>query len=76
MTITRKIEKDEIEKMIAKGGSVSSDAIPNKKTQVNVVMKKSFLELIDEKVKKREGLCRNAWILEALQEKLKREDPC
>lgn len=76
MTITRKVEKDEIDKIIAKGGNVTSDTIPNEKTQVNVVMKKSFLQLIDEKVEAREGLSRNAWILEAIQEKLKRENQC
>lgn len=68
MTIKKKVER-----IISKGGDVASDKESKKYKSVLLRIPAEFLDLIDEEVKKRIGLTRNAWILEALQEKRERQ---
>lgn len=75
----KRFEKD-IENIVNKGAPVKED-INHIETRDNVDKFKvitlrfpeSFLKRIDNANKKRTGLSRNAWILEAIQEKLERE---
>lgn len=73
MTIKKKV-KDLREEIISRGGEISSETKSNDRVHICLGMKKSFLDLIDLKVEERIGLNRTAWILEAIQEKLKREN--
>ena len=68
MTIKKKVER-----IISKGGDVASDKEPKKYKSVLLRIPADFLNLINEEVKKRVGLNRNAWILEAMQEKRERQ---
>lgn len=77
----KKFEKD-IENIVNKGAPVKEDSNndemlnPPKKEKYKVItlrFPESFLKRIDMQNKKRTGLSRNAWILEAIQEKLDRE---
>lgn len=77
MTVRKKIENKDNSvdaiRYVSKGGEVSADKTDVKSlTTIAVRMPKEFLDLIDENVKKRIGLSRNAWIIEALQEKLQK----
>lgn len=74
----RKLEKKDsqaIEEIIDRGGSVRADKAEKKKEWTNVTIRtrKDLLVQVDEIVEERIGMTRTAWILEALQEKLKRE---
>lgn len=82
MVITRKIEKDEKKleeeraKIIEKGGAVSMDAHKKGELRKSVVLRfpKDFLDKIDQAVEKRVGMNRMAWLLQAAQEKLERDN--
>lgn len=74
MVITRNFNNKNIDEIINKGGSVASERIKDESYRiVNLRIKSVDLELVDQYLKKRMGLSRNAWLLEAIQEKLKRE---
>lgn len=81
MVVNKKIEKKEtigdVEAYISKGGHVQADMEqkidkPNWKT-VCLRMPDYLFDAVDEKVKERAALTRTAWILEAIQQKLKAE---
>jgi len=76
MAIRKKIDKRIISEVIEKGGSVSTDKDNKKNERINfcLSMQISFLEEVKEAVKQRMGMSTTAWILEAIQEKLKRID--
>ncbi len=76
MTIRKKIDKSDFDKVISKAGHVSSD---NQKTShewtaISLRITKQIISDIDKMVDERVGLSRTAWILEAIQEKLKRNE--
>jgi hypothetical protein len=81
MVITKKIEKNEKEidaeraKIIEKGAGVSLDNTKKEEERKSIVirMPADFLEKIDTAVSKRVGMNRMAWILQAAQEKLERD---
>lgn len=85
MGFMKKIENKNIEeareKFISGGGLVQSDVIQIKNeptikkeewTKLILRIRFDVLEEIDELVLKRMGLTRTAWILEAIQEKLRK----
>ena len=83
MVITKKIEKSEkdLEKerqaIIERGGNVSSDATQSEDVGRKSIVVRFPIELlakIDEAVGDRYGMSRTAWILQATQEKLERDD--
>lgn len=72
----RKLEsKSHLEKIIEKGGSVVSDKLKEeKKWSVFPLRIRYDISLFIEKcLETRVGLSKTAWILEAIQEKIKRE---
>ena len=74
----RKLEKKNsqtIEEIIDRGGSVRADKSENTKEWKNfaIRIRKDLLSRIDEILEGRIGITKTAWILEAIQEKLKRE---
>ena len=78
MTVKKKIELEITEidaiKYIKRGAEVKIDSVDLKPIKtISVYIPTDFLEEINLKVKKRVGLSRNAWILEALQDKMEKE---
>jgi predicted HicB family RNase H-like nuclease len=80
--VIRKKEEDEEQtisesvrkQIISKGGSVFSDKNAEEEwTTVSLRITKELIETIDKELKERIGISRNAWILEAIQQKIKRE---
>lgn len=82
MVVNKKIEKKgpigDVEAYISKGGHVQADMVEEPE---NMIWKAiclriplELLEQMDEKVKQRAALTRTAWILEAIQQKLKAEE--
>lgn len=79
MTIREKIDKPalDLEKnrdvIILKGGKVSADELHKKKEWTNFCLRirMDLFHEIDEFLEKRVGLSKTAWILEAIQEKIK-----
>ena len=78
MTVRKAIEKPkdepvDIEALISKGARVIQD-VSNKKTSSQILLRipTFLLNLVDEAMKDRVGISRNGWILEAIQENLKR----
>ncbi len=75
MVISKRIKLQELDKVIAQGGHVSAD---QKKDggwiSIQLRLSADMIESIGSSLKERVGLSRNAWILEAIQEKLKREE--
>ena len=72
--MVRKLEvKSNLEKIIDKGGSVSADKIKNENKYyiLNLRIHNELNELIDNALKDRIGLSKTAWILEAIQNKLR-----
>ena len=70
-----KVEKPSIEDVIEKGGNVAADKeIPQKVEwkSFNLRLRDDISDQIDEALLDRVGLSKTAWILEAIQEKLKR----
>lgn len=67
MTISKKIED-----VINRGGQVKTDLEAKKKWKpIQLRIRMDLMEQVDAAVEKRVGFNRNAWILEAIQEKLK-----
>ena len=58
----------------AKGEMIPDEYKEVKKKAVTITMNDYFLDIINTQVAEREGLSRNAWILEALQEKIERNE--
>lgn len=75
MVIKKKIEKSVIDSFVAKGGEVQADQdIKNYIARVTIRLPEKWLKKIDEAVDARCGMNRNAWLLQAAQEKLEREN--
>lgn len=74
------IEKSiNIEELIGKGALVKEDSLAQsqeekKWTHINLRIPKDMLKHIDSLLEERVGITRTGWILEALQEKMKRLD--
>lgn len=65
--------------IISRGGEVRSDRNENAEeeatsVQINLRTPPILVDRIEKALKKRIGLSRNAWILEAIQEKIKRDE--
>lgn len=67
MTIKRKIEK-----FIEAGGEVSADKSKKKWAAICLQISRERLKELDQVLTERDGLSRNAWIREAIQEKLQK----
>lgn len=82
MVVSKKVEKPildleaERQKIIMKGGHVHSDFDKKEEERKSVIirMPTEFLEKIDTAVSKRVGMNRMAWLLQAAQEKLERDN--
>ena len=75
--MVRKLEiKTNLERIIDKGGSVADDKMKfvNKYYILNLRIHTELNERIEEALKERIGISKTAWILEAIQEKLKRRN--
>jgi hypothetical protein len=74
VVIKKKIEKSVIDSFVSKGGEVKSDLeTKNSVARVTIRLPGKWLEKIDEAVEGRCGMNRNAWLLQAAQEKLERD---
>lgn len=77
MSVKKKIDKNEhildAAKYIAEGAPVITDHI-EKSTSKTICLRlpENFLNMIDSVVNKRVGMNRNAWILQAIQERLEK----
>lgn len=80
--IDSKKSEEEIDKIVNKGAPVKEDVkqeeekkgekeIKEKWKLVPIRMPEKLLNELDEKIEKRIGMSRNAWILEAIQKSLK-----
>lgn len=75
MTIRRKVEVADLEKVISKGGGVVSDVeIKSKWTNFTLRIKSEMLADIDKALKDIAGLSKTGFILQAIQEKLKKKE--
>lgn len=74
MAISKRIKIQELDKVIAQGGHVSADQKKDGWISIQLRLSSEMIESIGATLKERVGLSRNAWILEAIQEKLKREE--
>lgn len=74
MSLSKRKEHIALEQMIGQGGHVAADNQQKKEGWINIQLRIST-EMIEEigaiLKEKRVGLSRNAWILEAIQEKIK-----
>ncbi len=77
MTVRIPIQKEEekqnvdVDYLISKGASVKQDKNEDKKRcAVNMRLPGKLIREIDDEVKKRLGMTRTGWILEAIHEKL------
>lgn len=68
------MEKNDIERLITKGASVKQDALKKDKEWklLNLRLSAKMLESIDKAVSESVGITRTGWILQAIDEKLKR----
>lgn len=76
MAIRKKVDK--CEEIISKGGQVIEDiAINQKKTSINLYISTDLLHEVDEIIRQRKkyGIKRNSWIIEAIQEKIQKTIP-
>lgn len=73
MVLKKKIEMD---KFIDKGGHVGADLPTDKNEWTNFTLriKQDMLKEIDEALQKTVGISKTGWILQAIQEKLKRTE--
>lgn len=74
--MVRKLEvKSNLEKIIEKGGSVTADKMKNENKYyiLNLRIHTELNERIEEALKERLGTSKTAWILEAIQDKLKKD---
>lgn len=72
-----KAERPSIEDVIEKGGNVAADKQISQKTEwknFNLRLRDDISDQIDEALLNRVGLSKTAWILEAIQEKLKKDN--
>lgn len=80
MAVRKPLEKIvsniDIDALISKGANVIEDnkkeSNQKKSTHINLRIPKDMLRKIDEVMKKRVGISRIGWILEAIQEKIER----
>lgn len=75
--MVRKLEvKSNLEKIIEKGGDVAADKVKVKKEFhiFNFRIPLILSEKIDESMQTKLGISKTAWILQAIQEKLKRDN--
>ncbi len=70
------IQESEVDALIEKGAKVKEDHIAeNKKwAHVNIRIPVDMLKNVDKCVDSRVGITRTGWILEAIHEKIKREN--
>lgn len=75
MPISKRVKNDELEKAISQGGHVAADNRKNEEwTIIQLRIANKMINDIGLIIKdKRVGMSRNAWILEAILEKLKKE---
>lgn len=81
MVVNKKIEKKEElrdpDEYLSRGGKVRADMIDEQEiTQwqtISLRIPQEMLKTVDHRVKERAALTRTAWILEAIQQKLKAE---
>ncbi len=73
---TPRLEHADIDALIDKGAKVKEDNIAEKKkwTYISLRIPLSMIEDIDDSVEDKVGITRTGWILQALQEKLQREE--
>ena len=72
-----KAERPSIEDVIEKGGNVAADKQISQKTEwknFNLRLRDDISDQIDEALLNRVGLSKTAWILEAIHEKLKKDN--
>lgn len=75
MVVKKKIEKSVIDSFVSKGGEVQSDQETKTSiARVTIRLPSKWLDKIDKAVAGRCGMNRNAWLLQAAQEKLEREN--
>jgi len=74
MVVKKPLEKTKIEALINRGAHVRDDFLKEEKnrTNINLRIPTRLLNGVDEALKDRVGISRTGWILEAIQEKLKR----
>lgn len=76
MTVKKKVEENDEQldslkyEVISRGGHVKEDDKTEEWVCISLRISKGLLERISGSLFKRIGLTRNAWILEAIQEKL------
>lgn len=71
-----KREISSLDQIISKGGEVAADKVATDKIDwkmINIRVRADLLLEIDQELKDRIGIKRTAWILEAIQEKLKKK---
>lgn len=73
MAIREKKEKN-ILSIIEKGGKAKMENTSKKRKALLLKVPESLISKVDMKVEEREIINRTDWILEAIQEKLKREE--
>lgn len=72
MGIKKRVEKEEF---IEKGGKVSTDNTSMKEwVNFNLRVRKDMFEKMDSLLERRIGISKTAWILEAIQEKIRRDE--
>ena len=71
-----KEDKSKIDEVIGKGAKVREDEKEEKEewTMITVRLPKRMVNDMNTEIKKRTGLSRNAWILEAFDEKLRNKN--
>ena len=81
MVVKKSLEKKSdpkisVDKLIDKGAKVKEDntELARKWTNLNLRITKDILDTIDAILENRIGISRTGWILEAIQEKLKRTE--
>lgn len=74
MVIARKVKKDNSENFISKGGDVLPNIEKGKKETKNVLLSipLNMIETIERLLKKRVGIKRHGWILEAIEAQIKK----
>lgn len=74
--VKKLIYRSKLESIIDKGGSVAADKARNEKKYyfLNLRIHNVLNEKIDEALNDRLGTSKTAWILEAIQEKIKRHE--
>ena len=65
-------KKMELEKVIDKGGQVAADTQEKRWTNFTLRIRTDMLANIDEALEETVGISKTGWILQAIQEKLKR----